>query len=71
MSSSHMLTSAAIRELQADPLGAFLVRQLERAFEEGGNTAVVEKLDMWGLSSANASDRETAQTLARMWVEKE
>jgi hypothetical protein len=71
MSSNHMLSNAAIRELQSDPLGAFLVRQLERAYAEGGNAAVVEKLDMWGLSSANEADRETAQTLARMWAEKE
>lgn len=65
-----MITDAQIHILNRDACGVVLVNILDRVYAEGGNEAVVEKLNMWGLNSDDATEREAALTLARMWAEK-
>lgn len=64
------LTTDQYNELRGDVMVKFLLKQLERAYAEGGDEAVAVKLEVYGLSSENTDDRESALTLARMWKER-
>ncbi len=64
-----MMDNNAIESLKQDFLARFLAGCLERAYQEGGNDAVLEKLETYGLSSSEYTERLAAQTLARLWVE--
>lgn len=63
-----MLDNTVVAQLvQENPLCRFLVKRLEEAYQEGGEAALVEKLNMYGLNSDDPVERQSAQVLARAW----
>lgn len=63
----RLLSNETIEAMQDETLPAFLALRLDEAYRDGGNEALVEKLEMYGLNSENPVDRDSAVTLARIW----
>lgn len=63
----RLLPNETIEAMQNEQMPAFLVLRLNEAYRDGGNAALLEKLEMYGLNSENPVDRDSAVTLARIW----